>query len=109
MKTRNVAALTFFSSVLVTRALAQDDGRECPLNPLTVVDDRFHFIASSDEGAVGDVVGIDVGLVSEVPYPGPGIFSFCLCYEGTLLEIVGEPQNSPEPDAMARSAKRQSA
>lgn len=100
MKTRTVVALTIVSSALVARGLGQEGDRECPLNPLTVVDDRFHFEASSDEGAVGDVVGIDVGLVSEVPYPGPSRFAFCLCYDGAILEIVGEPQNSPELDAM---------
>ncbi len=83
---------------LAGHAFAQDEERECPLSRRIVFDDRMHYEASSAQGAGGDVVGIDVGLVSEVPYQGPGVFGFVLCYDGTILDLVGEPQLSPELD-----------
>ncbi|MEM4246016.1 MAG: dockerin type I repeat-containing protein [Candidatus Bathyarchaeia archaeon] len=101
MKKRLWLSLACFSGLSFARLVAEDDERECPLptSPGAVVfDDRFHYVVTSAQGAVGDVVGVDVGLVSEVPYPGPGIFDFVLCYDGALLELLGEVQLSSELD-----------
>lgn len=103
MKSGTWFFLVCVSGLSVARLVAQDDERECPLSTspgYLVFDDRFHYAVTSGQGAVGDVVGVDVGLVSEVPYPGPGIFVFVLCYDGALLDLVGEVQLSPELDPM---------
>lgn len=103
MNNRLWLSLACFSGLCVARLPSQDDERECPLSTspgAVVFDDRFHYVVTSAQGAVGDVVGVDVGLVSEVPYPGPGIFGFVLCYDGALLELLGEPQLSPDLDPM---------
>jgi len=69
---------------------------ECGHNPANIrVTDHFYYTASSDQGAVGDVVGIELSLTMDRPDPGVdgeprGLYSFdmTLCYDGTGLELL---------------------
>lgn len=66
------------------------------------ITDNFFFSASSDQGAVGDVVGIDVSLTVEpwIPHDLIG-FQAILCFDGDKVELVGSPVFTEYYDVLA--------
>jgi hypothetical protein len=65
------------------------------------VTDDFHFHASSAEGAVGDVVGIELAMSIDTLHGDPDSITLVAAYDAALAELLGEPDYSDEFDAAA--------
>ncbi|MBI4607322.1 MAG: hypothetical protein HY721_35600 [Planctomycetes bacterium] len=59
------------------------------------VTDDWYFLASSAQGAVGDVVAIDVSLVAGNPRKDLTGYAVTCCYDGSALEYLGDPEYTP--------------
>jgi hypothetical protein len=85
----------------VSPVAAQDSGDDCPLGVLDKVTDDFYFTASSAQGAVGDIVAIDIGIVVEHVHGDFVSISAVGCFDNTKAELVGSPQHSGFFDRVA--------
>jgi hypothetical protein len=75
-------------------ALPLGAAQDCPLGPLEKLTDDFTFAASSDQGAVGDVVAIDITLTAHNPRQDLTSFDIVGCYDDSKAELLGDPQYS---------------
>jgi hypothetical protein len=67
-------------------------GGECVVGGFDQVTDDFYCSATSHEGAVGDVIGVEVALTVEALHDGtPWAFSVAASYDDTKAELLGLP------------------
>ncbi len=79
-----VCVLLFCTSMLSAKdCIVQEDG-------FAKITDNFSFIASSGQGAVGDVVAVDVALRVDELIPTYRLYAmhFVLCYDSNQLELL---------------------
>src|SRR3989442_5988965 len=84
------------SSVLSCVAVCGLYSQDCGQSIYEKVTDDFSFTASSDKGAVGDVIAIDISLTVE-NFPIDDVFSgfgIAGCYDDNIMELVAGPQYS---------------
>jgi hypothetical protein len=94
---------------MIMMAPATAAGQACQEDFYERATDNYSFIASSAQGAIGDVVGIDLSLHVDRPLPDSKLFLFgpimALCYKEPLLEFTGEIQYTPEFDQLVYSSR----
>jgi len=84
-------------------ALGQDSGDEpCRVSISAKLTDNFYYSASSAQGAVGDIVAVDLSLTVDgwLPERIFGLEAVC-CFEGDKIELVGGPLFSEYYDQLA--------
>ncbi|MBI4606339.1 MAG: hypothetical protein HY721_30610 [Planctomycetes bacterium] len=81
-------SLTLIGLVLLSGVAGSQD---CPLGPFEEVTDDFYFTASSDQGAVGDVVAVDISLTIEQLHGYMIGFSARGCYDSSKADLLGQP------------------
>jgi len=85
----------------VLSSLAVLAAEDCNVGRFSKYTNDFFFAASSDQGAVGDIVAIDIGMTVENPREDmAGTFSV-LCYDGSQLEALPTPRYSEASDSIA--------
>src|SRR2546426_4697120 len=67
---------------------------QCPLGAYNRLTNDFYFSASSDQGAVGDVVAIDVALTITKAHPGLAGFVLIGCHDGAIADLLTQPRYS---------------
>ena len=92
--------------VLVLACFAPLNGQECQNGLYYQFTDHFYFTASSDQGAVGDVVGVDILLTVESPISGLNLFALtaAICYDQSRLDFFEEAYYTTEFDQIAGSS-----
>jgi len=68
--------------------------QECKRGKYDALTDDFSIRASSDQGAVGDVVAVDVSLSIEKYHDRPYGFSVVGCYDSAVADLVETPSYS---------------
>jgi hypothetical protein len=80
---------TFVALVL---ACAPAIGGECTIGGYDAVTDDFFYSATSHEGAVGDVIGVEVALTVEALHgEAPRFFSVVASYDDAKADLLGLP------------------
>jgi hypothetical protein len=81
--------------------LAPGQEHPCPTNRFHRVTDDFYFTASSDQGARGDVVAVDLFLTSVSPRQDLFHIGLAACYDATKAELLPSAAYTPAFDALA--------
>jgi hypothetical protein len=63
-------------------------GEECRLSDNTAVVDSFFFAATGDQGAVGDVVGVEISLQVNVLRSGLKAFEMVGCFDAEKMDLL---------------------
>jgi hypothetical protein len=94
---RALVALMF----LFLPRLVPSQDQPCPTGRFDRVTDDFYFSASSDQGARGDVVAVDLFLTSVSPRQDLYHIGVAACYDATDAELLPSPAYSAVFDALA--------
>src|SRR5215510_5155919 len=109
MKETTMHRSVFLALMLLTVGLLRGvAAQECSPAPLVTKDhyvegitDDFFFAASSDQGAVGDVVAIDISLMAENPRQDLAGISVVGKFDNSRAELIGQPLYSEAFDRLS--------
>lgn len=93
--------LRWLSLTLVAAVPGLTFALDCPLHGSLQVTDDFSFIASSDDGAAGDVVAIDFSLSASNPRQDLSSLIIVGCYDAAKADLIGDPEYSSYYDSVA--------
>src|SRR6266850_6807005 len=85
--------INFISQMVTLVFSAAGFGQECQHSE-NIINHDFAFRASSDHGAVGEVVAIELSLMVENTHGGIRFFELTVAYDDSMVEFLGFPQYS---------------
>ncbi len=88
-------------SALILAAVPLLRVSDCPRGIYHEVTDDYYFLASSDQGAVGDVVAIEISVVIESSRAHLSGINIVGCYDSSKAELLKQPEYSEFFDELA--------
>ncbi|MBI4585886.1 MAG: hypothetical protein HY717_17895 [Planctomycetes bacterium] len=80
------------NSFLFSFTLKVQGQGDCPTGRFDKISDEFFFSASSDQGATGDVVAIDLMVTNQIPRTDLIGLYIVGCYDASIAELLDEVQ-----------------